>query len=229
MTPRPRRPVRSVLRRAAALLALAVCAGCSADPAEPEVVWGKQGVQDGDLSRPRAIAIDSHDRLYIVDFTARIQVYDRDGHYLGKTWSTPDYRNGRPSGLSIDRDDNLICSDSHYHTIRIYSPEGKELRILGGQGGSSPGQLGYVSDVVQDADRYYYVAEFGENHRLYVIEFGNDRVQKFTAEGKPLGTWGGSGREPGRLNRPWALAVDSRGAIQVVDTENHRVQRVAPW
>ena len=59
-------------------LVLAACAGCFADPEQPEVVWGKHGVQDGDLSRPRAIAIDSKDRLYIVDFTARIQVYDRD-------------------------------------------------------------------------------------------------------------------------------------------------------
>src|ERR1700722_10623980 len=59
-------------------LLLPAIAGCFADPAQPEVVWGKQGVADGDISRPRAIAIDSHDRLYIVDFTARIQVYDRD-------------------------------------------------------------------------------------------------------------------------------------------------------
>src|ERR1700681_3623212 len=150
-------------RRTLPLLALLLpaVAGCFADPAQPEVVWGKHGVQDGDLARPRAIAIDAHDRLYIVDFTARIQVYDRDGNYLGKTWSTPDYRNGRPSGLGIDREGGLVFSDSHYHCIRIYSPDGKELRVLGGQGGSEPGQLGYVSDVVQDGDRYYLVAEVG--------------------------------------------------------------------
>ena len=77
--------------------------------------------------------------------------------------------------------------------------------------------------------KYPYDLAFDKNGDLYVVEFGNDRIQKFTAEGKPLGTWGGSGREPGRLNRPWALALDSRGSIHVVDTENHRVQRVAPW
>ena len=143
MTPRPRPPVRSVLHRAAALLALAlvVSAGCSADPAAPEIVWGKHGVQDGDFVKPRAIAIDAQDRLYIVDYTARIQVYDRDGNYLGPTWTTPDYRNGRPSGLSIDRDGNLLVSDSHYHCLRIYTPDGQELRKIGGEAGSGPGQL----------------------------------------------------------------------------------------
>ena len=178
-------------------------AGCFADPSMPEAVWGKHGVQDGDLARPRAIAIDAQDHLYIVDFTARIQVYDRDGNYLGKTWSTPDYRNGRPSGLSINRDNNLICSDSHYHCIRIYSREGKELRVLGGEGGSEPGQLGYVSDVVQDADRNYYVAEFGENHR----------ITKLNPDGKFIKCWGGEGTEPGQFSRIRALALGPKTAI----------------
>src|SRR5690348_10656282 len=93
---------------------LLTSAGCGQDRTQPEIVWGRRGVQDGDLARPRAAAIDSQDHLYIVDFTARIQVYDRDGNYLGPTWTTPDYRKGRPSGLSIDRDGNLIVSDSHY-------------------------------------------------------------------------------------------------------------------
>src|SRR5690348_6558519 len=52
--------------------------GCGGDASRPERVWGKRGVQNGDFVRPRAIAIDANDRLYIVDFTARIQVYDRE-------------------------------------------------------------------------------------------------------------------------------------------------------
>ena len=131
MTHRPRPPVRSVPRHAAVLLVLALSAfaGCSGDPAVPEVVWGKQGVQDGDLSRPRAIAIDSHDRLYIVDFTARIQVYDRDGKL-----SRPDLDHARLPQRPAQRPQHRprrqphLLSDSHYHFIRIYSPEGKELR-----------------------------------------------------------------------------------------------------
>ena len=30
-------------------------------------------------------------------------------------------------------------------------------------------------------------------------------------DGKPLGVWGESGRGPGQLNNPWALAVDRQG------------------
>jgi sugar lactone lactonase YvrE len=308
---RARRRILAVPPLAAAALAV-LLAGCSTDPNRADLIWGRKGVQDGDLARPRAIAIDAHDHLYIVDFTARIQVYDRDGKYLGRTWTTPDYRNGRPSGLGLGRDGNLLVCDSHYHCVRIYSPDGELLRTLGGIEGTAPGQLGYVSDVVQDADGYYYLSEFGANQRitkldsdgkfvrcwgsegtepgqfqraralalgpdgnlyvadacnhriqvftrdgelvrvfgepgagpgqlsypydlafnrdgiLYVIENGrNARVQKFTMKGKPLGCWGGPGEAPGPgLYRPWALAIDSRGHVHVVDTENHRVQRI---
>ena len=61
----------------------------------------------------------------------------------------------------------------------------------------APGQLSYVSDVVEDADRYYYVAEFGENHR----------ITKLDPDGKFVKCWGSEGSEPGQLSRarasPW--------------------------
>src|SRR5262245_30014483 len=141
-------------------------AGCGRPAGQPDLVWGRRGVQDGDFVKPRAIAIDGQDRIYVVDFTARIQAFNRDGQHLGHTWTTPDYRIGRPSGLSIDRDGNLLVSDSHYQCLRIYSPEGVELKKIGGEAGTGPGQLGYVSDATQDADGFYYIAEFGENSRI---------------------------------------------------------------
>jgi DNA-binding beta-propeller fold protein YncE len=186
-------------------VALAV-AGCGGASEEPELVWGRRGTQAGDFVRPRAIAIDSKDQLYIVDFTARIQVYDRDGHYLNG-WSTPDFRKGRPSGLSIDRDGNLIVSDSHYNCFRIYSADGVELRRV-------DGPLAYVSDVVQDAEGFYYVAEFGENQR----------ISKLDSSGKPICSWGSAGTEPGQFQRARALALGSDGLLYVADACNHRIQ-----
>src|SRR5262245_919703 len=107
---------------------LAGCGGAT----EPDLVWGKRGVVDGCMTRPRAIAIDNEDRIFIVDFNARIKSFNLDGDYLGVWWTTPDFRNGRPSGLGIDRDGNLIVCDSHYHCLRIYSADGTELRQIGG-------------------------------------------------------------------------------------------------
>jgi DNA-binding beta-propeller fold protein YncE len=84
-----------------------------------------------------------------------------------------------------------------------------------GTPGHEPGELQYPYDLA-----------FNKEGELYVVEYGNNRVQKFTAEGKWLGSWGGPGREPGKLHNPWALAVDSKGRVHVLDTEEHRVQRI---
>src|SRR5262249_57540284 len=119
-------------------------AGCGGAGGDAGLVWGRRGVQPGELIKPRAAAIDDHDRIYIVDWTARIQVFDADGNYLKHTWTTPDYRNGRPSGLAIDQDGNLLVSDSHYHCFRIYTPEGEELRVIDGSTGGGAGPVGYV-------------------------------------------------------------------------------------
>lgn len=193
---------------------LGILVGCQGVSEEPDLVWGRRGQMPGDMVRPRAVAIDHEDRLFLVDFTARIQAYDLDGNHLGLTWTTPDFRNGRPSGLGIDREGRLIVCDSHYHTIRIYQPDGTELFHFGGNPGQEKGSLGYVSDCVQDADGFYYVAEFGQN----------DRITKLTAQGEFVTCWGENGVEPGQFQRVRAMAIGPDQLLYVADACNHRIQ-----
>ena len=207
------------------VLLLLVLAGCGGSGSGPELVWGRRGVQGGDLVKPRAIAIGPDDHLYIVDWTARIQVFDRDGKYLKVQWTTPDYRNGRPSGLSVDGDGNVVVSDSHYHCVRVYSPEGTLLKTIGGVAGTEPGQLGYVSDALRDKAGNCYVSEFGDNQR----------ISKFDPDGKFIKCWGspgsgqevgkdGSGPTPGEFARIRAMTLGPDGNLYVADACHHRIQ-----
>jgi hypothetical protein len=188
--------------------------GCGRDRQTPELVWGQRGVQGGQLVKPRAIAINSKNHLYIVDWTARIQAFDRDGKFLNISWTPPDYRNGRPSGLSIDHEDNVVVSDSHYNCVRVYSPEGKLLRTIGGDKGTEPGQLSYVSDCLRDRDGNFYISEFGDNQR----------ISKFDKDGKFVHCWGGPGSEPGQFARIRALELGPDGLLYAADACNHRLQ-----
>ena len=191
----------------------ALATGCGTS-ATPEAVWGQRGVRDGDFVRPRAAVIDGQDRLWVVDFTARVQAFGLDGAYLGPTFTTPDFRNGRPSGLGVTNDGRLIVCDSHYHTLRIYDTDLNEVQTIGGQSGSGPGEFGYLSDAVQDADGFFYVSEFGIN----------ERISKLRADGSFVKSWGKAGLAPGEFNRPRALALGPDGNLYVADGCNPRIQ-----
>lgn len=185
-------------------------AGCGGPGSAPEAVWGKRGVQDGEFVKPRAIAIGPGDRIYVVDMTARIQAFDRNGKSLGVSWQPPDYRNGRPSGLSVDKAGNVIVSDSHYHCVRVYSPEGTLVRTVGDE----PGRLGYVSDALCDDAGNFYVSEFGDN----------DRLSKFDANGTFVKCWGSPGTEPGQFAKVRAMTIAPDGNLYLADSCNHRIQ-----
>jgi sugar lactone lactonase YvrE len=182
----------------------------------PQKVWGSLGAGNGQFSKPRAMTIDDKDRLYIVDMTARIQVFDVDGTYI-RSWQTPEHTNGRPTGLSWDLSEgNLMVADTHYNRVLRYTPEGELMadRTLGGVMGQGPGEFGLIADVIRDTQRNYYTSEYGEW----------DRIQKFTPEGKFVAQWGGHGSDDGQFMRPQHLELDAEGLLWVADSCNHRVQ-----
>jgi hypothetical protein len=61
-----------------------------------------------------------------------------------------------------------------------------------------------------------------------VADWGNHRVQKFSAAGAPLLCMGSEGSGRGQFNRPTGVAVDLHGDIYVADWGNHRVQLFNP-
>jgi NHL repeat len=209
---------RSLLGQAAALAGTSFFTGCGSPGGESgslDAVWGQPGKTEGKLQKPRAITIDKHDHLYIVDITPRISVFTPDGEYL-RGWQTPQFADGKPSGLSFSRDGNLLVADTHYARILCYTPEGKllENRTIGGTKGEKPGEFSCVTDCLEDSVGNYYVSEYGEW----------DRIQKFTPQRKYLSQWGGHGSEKGKFLRPQKMAIDDRDQIWVTDACNHRVQ-----
>ena len=70
--------------------------------------WGKKGSGPGELSEPHTIAMDSRGRLFVGDReNNRIQIFDQDGKFIDQ-WR----QFGRPSGISITKDDTIYVTDS---------------------------------------------------------------------------------------------------------------------
>jgi streptogramin lyase len=194
-------------------LTLVGCRDSVSSTGEVDKIWGRLGLEDGKFQKPRAACIDAQGRIYVVDMTARIQVFDEDGNFI-RSWTSPDHSIGRPSGLSIDRKGRLLVSDTHYYQLLIYSPEGELVEKLGGTKGEKPGEFGLVTDAAEDSKGNLYVAEYGEF----------DRIQKFSPERKFLLQWGGHGEELGQFVRPQKMWIDEQDRIWVTDACNDRIQ-----
>jgi DNA-binding beta-propeller fold protein YncE len=66
---------------------------------------------------------------------------------------------------------------------------------------------------------------FAPNGDFFVTDgYGNNRVAKFTKEGKFVKAWGVKGRGKAQLNLPHAVQIDDQGLLHVADRENNRIQ-----
>lgn len=75
--------------------------------------FGKWGNGDGDFDQPHALAFDSKGLLYVGDRNNnRVQVFDQNGKFIDKM-----YQFSRPSGIYIDRNDNLYVADSESGSV----------------------------------------------------------------------------------------------------------------
>ncbi len=60
---------------------------------------------------------------------------------------------------------------------------------------------------------------------VYVADQTNNRVQKFTTEGRFVSQWGGYGSGAGQLFHPVGIALGPEGYLYVVEHQNHRVSK----
>lgn len=135
-----------------------------------------------------------------------------------------------PHGLDIDKDGNVWVTDAvasnripkgdkRGHQVVKFSPDGKVLMTLGTPGvpGSGPDHFNSPSDVVVAPNGDLFVAD---GH----VDNGNNRVVKFSKDGKFIKEWGKTGWAPGEFHTLHAIAIDSRGRVFVGDRGNNRIQ-----
>ncbi len=75
--------------------------------------WGKLGTGPGEFDQPHALAFDSKGRLYVGDRNNnRVQVFDQDGTFISEMRQF-----SRPSGVFIDKHDNIYVADSESESV----------------------------------------------------------------------------------------------------------------
>jgi DNA-binding beta-propeller fold protein YncE len=170
------------------------------------------------------VATDSKDNVYLMTrMDAWLIVYDRDGNFF-RSWGeglfTP-----MTHGIAIGPDDMVYTVDDGDHTVRKFTPEGKQLMMIGTPGkASDTGYDGKTHGSIKRGGPPFNrptdvaVAPDGE---LYVCDgYGNARVHRFQADGTLIQSWGEPGSGPASsASRTASIAPDDR---LVTDRENDR-------
>ena len=182
--------------------------------------WGRppSGVSFG---YTHGVVVDSQDRVYVHNRSRdAVAVFDREGRFLG-SWG--EEFAGGAHGLFLSREPGgefLYLADPERHLVAKATLDGRILWRLG---------VPDLPEVYPTPDRYrptdVCVAPNGD---FYVGDgYGQSWVHQYDRDARYIRSWGGAGAEPGKLQCPHGLWVDTRAAtprLLVADRGNHRLQ-----
>lgn len=204
-----------------------------------EPVMAIYGPGKGQLPRfdsPMGADWGKSDNIYVADSSNnRIAAFKKTGEFIREfggfgiakpmrgakaTWK-PGLLN-YPTDVAVDpRSGEVYVADFYNDSISVFDSEGAFLRRFPdptkrvGKGGSGAGGRGIAVTSVAVADGKVYATD---TYQILV----------FDLKGKLLKQFGLPGLDPGQLDHPNGLAVDSRGLIYVSDSNNTRVTAFAP-
>ena len=136
----------------------------------------------------------------------------------GNLWATD--ANGSESvlGMPARATDGPFAGEQMGHQVFKLSPTGEVLMTIGraGVAGNGPDTFNRPTGVAVAADGDIFVTD---GHGT------NDRVVKFSSDGRFIKTWGRTGTGPGEFDQPHDISIGgSRGRVFVADRSNNRVQ-----
>jgi DNA-binding beta-propeller fold protein YncE len=141
-----------------------------------------------------------------------------------------------PHGFTVDTEENIWASDANAsetvlgmsakdsngvvrgHQVFKFNPAGKMLMTLGKEGvaGNGPDTFDQPSGIA-----------IAPNGDIFVTDGHgkNDRIVKFSKDGRFIKTWGHHGAGPGEFDQPHDISIGgSQGRVYVADRSNSRVQ-----
>ena len=95
-----------------------------------------------------------------------------------------------------------------------YVPPALSFKSAFGAIGSADGQLKAPADIAIAA-----------NGDLFVLDRGNNRIERFNQEGKFVSKFGSEGTGNGQFKRPCSIAIDPSGYLWVADADNNRIEK----
>ncbi|MBA3415007.1 MAG: 6-bladed beta-propeller [Chloroflexia bacterium] len=180
------------------------------------ISFGGFGTEPGQFNGARGIAVTPNGTISVVDRNNnRVQRFSTSGTPLD-LWGGPGDGDGEfnlPEGIAVSPDGTKVyVADAGNNRIQRFNAGGA-FQL---EWGASPQLVGPIDLTV------------APNGDVFVIELGASRLQRFSADGDPLGQLATPGSGLGQVVQPRGVAVGPDGDVYVADTRNNRVQRFDP-
>ncbi|GAC1626613.1 MAG: hypothetical protein NVS4B2_06080 [Chloroflexota bacterium] len=101
--------------------------------------------------------------------------------------------------------------------VVTHTPRARVPAVMDSESGRGPGQFEGPTGVSVDS-----------RGNVYVVDQGNNRVQKISSDGRPAGSYGSEGTGPDQFKTPTDVSVGLDGKIYVADYGNSRIVVLAP-
>ncbi len=163
------------------------------------------------------ITADGKGQVVVLVRTAPyFRVFTRDGRFVKSFGDDGLFQSAH--SVTIDGQGFLWVTDSAAHAVHKFSPDGRLLMTLGKKGVAG-------DNTTPDLFNQPNHVAIAPNGDIYVSDgYVNARVVQFSGAGQFVRIIGGAkGSQPGQLQRPHGVALDSRGRILINDSDNQRV------
>jgi hypothetical protein len=138
-------------------------------------------------------------------------------------------------GLALDAAGNLYVSDTLNHRIRKIDFEADTITTIAGTGAPGyAGDGGPATEAELDNPRKLSMGPDGRlyvgdeyNHRIRAIDLRTGIIETVAGNGEKGYAGDGGPATETALNQPSGVSFDAAGNMYVIDTDNHRIRRIA--
>lgn len=168
----------------------------------------------GQLKLPLNCCVDETGRLFVADGNRQqIVVFDAEREYVFAFGEKEDFK---PTDVAVHQG-KIFVANVQGHSVCVYDAESFEL--IEKMADNEAGDDGFIRKSTNLAIN---------DKNLYVSDFGDFNVKKYSQEGEFGGSVGGYGNAPGSFTRPKGVAVDREENLYVVDAAFENVQIFNP-
>lgn len=192
-------------------------------------IIGKAGTGPGEFNAPGGVGVDSDGAIYVADFyNHRIQKLTPDGQFI-RQWGAGTHPRARagsaavsfsyPTDVAIAAEGKIYVADGYNDRVQLFNRDGSFSRKWGGP---------FAANISGPFNGWFATLTslaIGPQGNIFVADFYNHRVQKFTPGGRFLTSFGRRGKGRDALRYPIAVAVASDGVVFVADYGNNRITK----